>query len=537
MRNLALVQMIILILTMVTLVSCASPSLSKKPYALRYDAVQLALQERLTSDRRHYSLTILGEVLRYPELVQKFYQRRHFQPAWSHKRKPNRASWKLVHFIRNAEQEGLNPRNFHLAAIEAARNVVDMELLLTDAYFLLNIHLAGIQENPHKNRFVWRRVKENHRNLILLLEEGLATRKFDKHLEKIVPKESGYQRLKQALARYRIVANQGGWPWIPEGPPLHIGDQGKRVKLLHERLQATSDIKNPSLVFDEKTDAAVRNFQRRHGLVVDGLVGGATLRALNVSVHERIDQLKINLQRRRWLPDPIGNRYIVVNIPDFRLTFMEQDRPILGMNVIVGQAERTWQTPLVMSSITHMILNPQWNVPPNIFKKELIEKIRKNPDYLSKHNMKVVKAKKVIDPGTIDWSTIKGNEGIRIVQRSGHGNALGKMKFMFPNPYDIYMHDTPSKSLFNRHRRTFSHGCIRVAEPLDLAEEIFKNSKWSRKKITSEIASEERQTIILPEPVNVYVQYWTAWVEADGDVNFRNDVYKRDGTIRKIIGI
>ncbi len=255
-------------------------------------------------------------------------------------------------------------------------------------------------------------------------------------------------------------------------------------------------------------------------------------------VESRIRQIKVNMQRRRWLPDQMGRRHVVVNIPDYELRFVDKNQPVLAMNVVVGKRSKDWKTPPLMSSVTHMILNPQWNVPPGIFKKELIHKIRKDPDYLKRQNMKVIKGRETVEIESVDWENVNGNEGIRVVQRSGRGNALGTVKFMFPNPYAIYMHDTRAKSLFKRQKRAFSHGCVRVAEPLDLAEQLMASGgSWSRQKIVSEIGSGDRQTVRLPEPVNVYVQYWTAWADPNGDVQFRPDIYSRDSQVGQILGL
>ncbi len=535
MRKFTVFKIIVVLFCAGSLWNCASAP--KQVQVASDDPVRLALQGRLTpTSQRDHSLIVLGNSLHAPHLIRKFYERRHFQPAWSRRHKPSRAARELVTALGEADSEGLNPDKYHRASISMAKNVVDMELLLTDAYILYVSDMAGLKQGARARKLMWQRHGKNQ-DAVALLEEGLASGRFARHLEGFSRKEAAYQRLKQALVRYRKIAAQGGWPYIPGGHPLQQGDQGERVALLNQRLKATGDGGGNGSYFDRQTDAGVRNFQRRHGLVVDGKVSKKTLAALNMPVERRIQQLKINMQRRRWLPDDLGRRHIVVNIPDYRLSFIDRDRPVLGMNVVVGKRVKTWRTPTLTSSVTHMILNPQWNVPPSIFKKELLRKIKKDPKYLARNNMKVVgtRSKNVIDSDSIDWEQVKGNEGIRIVQRSGRGNALGTMKFMFPNPYAIYMHDTRAKSLFKRHERAFSHGCIRVSEPLQLAEEIFRgDSAWSRQNITRAINSGQRQTVRLGEPVNVYIQYWTAWAEEDGDIQFREDIYGRDATLTDI---
>lgn len=340
--------------------------------------------------------------------------------------------------------------------------------------------------------------------------------------------------LEEALEEYRAIQARGGWARLPEVSKLERGVEGETVTLLRGRLAATGDLpktKAQGTLYDEDLASGVERFQTRHGLEPDGTVGKDTLEALNVPVEERIRQLQINIQKRVDLPQETAGRSVVVNIPDFRLKLMDHGKPVMTMKVVVGQ-RRQWQTPLLESQIKYLILNPKWNVPPGIFAKELIHHLRKDPTYLQRHRMQVIPVAETqgFDPATIDWSQVSAtNPRMRIVQREGAGNSLGRIKFMFPNPHAVYLHDTPEKKYFQRNMRALSHGCVRVERPLDLAESLMQDDpNWGRSKIESAINAGRNRDVPLPAPVPVYIIYKTAWVDEGGAIHFRNDVYNRD---------
>lgn len=338
--------------------------------------------------------------------------------------------------------------------------------------------------------------------------------------------------LPKVLQDYQEIAAKGGWPMVPNVDKLEKGAQGEAVSVLRKRLMVTGDLpkgKDGDL-YDDAVVEGVQRFQMRHGLEPDGAVGKDTLQALNVPVEERIHQIQVNLARKDSMPEETANRYVVVNIPDFRLKVIENGKPALGMKVVLGQRKQ-WQTPLIDSQIKYLILNPKWNVPAGIFAKELIYDLRKDPTYLERHRMKVVSVAGEVDPATIDWNTVSAkNPQMRIVQREGAGNSLGRIKFMFPNPYDVYLHDTPQKKLFARNMRALSHGCVRVEQPLDLATYLLSkdDGSWTREKIESAINTGRNRDIPLATPIPVHIIYRTAWVDEAGSPNFRNDIYGRD---------
>lgn len=341
--------------------------------------------------------------------------------------------------------------------------------------------------------------------------------------------------MQKAISDYKAIQAHGGWPIIPGGEKLQKGDTGERVALLRKRLAVSGDLKkdNGSDVIDETLEAAVGRFQDRHGLEPDGVVSKETLAALNVPAEDRVRQLEINLARRDEVAKKIGgSRAVVVNIPDFHLKVIENNHSVMGMKVVVGQ-RREWQTPLLASEIHYLILNPKWNVPSGIFEKELIHHLRNDPTYLQRHGMKVISTVANagdVDPATVDWSQVNAkNPQLRIVQHEGAGNSLGRIKFMFPNPYSVYLHDTPEKKFFARNMRALSHGCVRVEKPMDLAEYLMRDDpNWTRERIQSSINTGKNRDVPLPSSVPVHIIYMTAWVDDLGIVQFRNDIYGRD---------
>jgi murein L,D-transpeptidase YcbB/YkuD len=351
--------------------------------------------------------------------------------------------------------------------------------------------------------------------------------------------------LEQALQVYKDIAAKGGWPSVPPVSKLQKGDAGPAVTALRQRLAVTGDLaknKKEGEAFDDDVERAVMRFQERHGFDPDGVAGKETLAALNVPAEERVRQLKIGLAARERLPAQLGDPAVIVNVPDYRLKVIDGGRKALEMKVVLGQ-RRQWQTPLLDSQIKYLILNPKWNVPDGIFEKEMIHHLRKNPEYIAKNNMVVlgnVDGKtQAVDPATIDWTKVSArNPGYRIVQREGAGNSLGRIKFMFPNPYAVYLHDTPQKSFFKRQMRALSHGCVRVERPMDLAEYLLKDDpEWTRERIEKAIASRRNRDVPLPKPVDVHIIYVTTWVDDQGRVNFRDDIYGKDAELAAELGI
>ena len=359
--------------------------------------------------------------------------------------------------------------------------------------------------------------------------------------------QSGYVRLQQALERYRQLAEAGGWLVLPNGPILRPGDRSKRVTVLRTRLQVSGDMPSPGprqsswdsalpsaddTLFDDELEQAVRAFQSRHGLQVDGIVGPMTLAALQVPVESRIAQMALNLERWRHDMQALEERYILANIPAFTLDVVEHDRAVMRMRVIVGKPYQ--RTPMFHATMTYLVLNPYWEVPHNIAKREILPELHHDPTYLQKHKMKVIESwgpgVQVVDPATINWSAISSRDlRYRFRQEPGAQNALGQIKFKFPNAFNVYLHDTPTPSLFAKPQRAFSHGCIRVEKPIDLAVYLLQDMpQWSLQRIVATVAGNVQRRINLRTPMPVHIVYHTAWVDEDGSVQFRPDIYRYD---------
>lgn len=340
--------------------------------------------------------------------------------------------------------------------------------------------------------------------------------------------------LSKSFLYYQQLAAEGGWPQVPVGPTLREGDQSERIYSLRERLVASNDLaasESSGGHFDTILKQAVQKFQSRHGLTVDGVVGPKTLAELNVPIEDRVSQLSASLQRCQPLPQILENRHILVNIADFSLKLFENGKLVLSMPVIVGKSYR--QTPVFSGRVDTLVINPSWNVPNSIATQDILPKVQKNIGYLRQMNFRVLrswKAKTEIDPATIDWKNFSSSRfPYQLRQDPGPSNALGRVKFLFPNPYDVYMHDTPARELFRKNSRTFSSGCIRLAKPLDLAIYLLQGKPLgSLDALNEAIVSGETRSVSIPSPIAVHIVYMTAWVDHEGIVQFRPDIYNRN---------
>lgn len=326
------------------------------------------------------------------------------------------------------------------------------------------------------------------------------------------------------------------WKTIPSGSKLKLGAKNKNVVLLRERLRATNELvaanDSGTPVFDNPLDDAVKLFQRTHGLKADGYVGRETLRELNVSPDVRLSQIKVNLQRWEALSHRLGSRYIMVNIPDYRLNVVENGKTVLTMKAIVGNT--THQTPELQSVVTRVVLNPYWNVPKKIAKNDIVPKVIADPDYLNDERIKIFESQEPdarrIDPSEINWQSAAENGfQYHFRQEPGLGNALGLVKFEFDNSEDVYLHDTPAKTLFDQDKRAFSHGCIRLEKPFELAQYLMQNnSNWTDDRVKEILETGKTRYIKAAKPTDIVITYITASVDEYGLVEFRDDLYGRD---------
>ena len=495
---------------------------------------------------------IVGEDLIYSSaMLPIFYELRAYWPAWCNEKGPLPQAHVLIAAIKKADQEGLTPQDYHCVKIETLINnvkqnhlnkkppsldrLVDIDILLTDAFLIYASHLLAGRINPETIDPEWR-ANRREADLAETLQKALESNEIESALYRLLPPQPGYARLKEALVRYRGIVARGGWNVVPDGPKMEKGQQGDRVRLLRERLIAEGELKDTPDdehdVYDSSLEQAIRRFQKSCGLDVDGIVGSTTRAALNISAEERVRQIEVNLERWRWLPQELGKRYILINIANFELDVVEDNNPVLTMKIIVGRAYR--RTPVFSDKMTYLVLNPYWYVPKKIAVQDIVPLVRKDVEYFAKQNIKIFKGAGAnavqIDPGTIDWATITDQNFVYTFrQEPSRLNALGRIKFMFPNKYNVYIHDTPARELFVKVERGFSSGCIRIEKPIELAEYVLRSDpQWTKERILSAIQRGAEQTVRLKEPLPVHLLYWTAWVEEDGAVQFRSDIYERD---------
>jgi murein L,D-transpeptidase YcbB/YkuD len=319
---------------------------------------------------------------------------------------------------------------------------------------------------------------------------------------------------------------------VPEGPKLELGSSGPRVAALRARLGAEGD----SDAFDAPLADAVRRFQARHGLDADGVVGPGTLAALNVPIAARIAQIRVNLERGRWYLHELDPTFVIVNVAGFEVYYLRDSKLVWSARAIIGKPFRA--TPIFRSRMTYLVLNPTWTVPPGILANDILPAQRRNPSYLAKKGLQVVDRNgRVVPASSIDWSQATARRfPYNLVQPPGPENALGRVKFMFPNSHSVYLHDTPTRSLFEKSERAFSSGCIRIENPLELAALLLEGQKgWDRAAIDAALATGKTRTVTLERPVPVLLTYFTAWVDRGGELQLRRDVYGRDPKVLRAL--
>jgi len=517
--------------------------------------VQDLLRERLEPAGADGPISIGDEVIHASTALPAFYERRVYMPAWTASAggRPLRDAY--LESLRAAGGDAVDPRHYHLERIEALlrrlpganrlvkpRLLADLDLLLTDSFLILGAHLVSGRVDPETFDPEWVAVRKEV-DLGAALEAALESGSFDDVLAGLLPREPGYARLKEALGRYRRIAAEGGFPPVPDEAAIRPGDTGPAVAALRRRLAVSGDLEagspgQPDLL-DAGLERAVERFQSRHGLGADGVAGKKTLQAMNVPASARVRQIELNMERWKWLPRDLGDRYLIVNTPAYDLRAVEEDKTVLELAAVVGRPYR--RTPVFSDTMRYMVLNPAWEVPHKLAVEDKLPILRKDPDWAAREGMHVYEGwgsdAKEIDPATVDWSKVtRQSFKYRLRQDPGPANALGRIKFMFPNKFNVYLHDTPARELFAKEERSFSSGCIRVEKPLDLAVYLMRGDpRWTREALEQALDKESEFEIRLPRPLPVHILYWTAWAEEDGRISFRNDVYGRDARLEEAL--
>ena len=464
--------------------------------------------------------------------IRSFYNSRNFEFAWFSSdglTEQARGFWNLHNHYTSStddttlDNKALKKRMDNLITEESLspsakdRTFINTELQLTSNF--IQHTLLAYEADYIKRKEMERFVPASKQDAMYLADSLLKKKhKDDKYYENVNP---SYGLLKEKLDTYYNIYEKGGWPVIfLKKKSYKKGMTAPEIALIKKRLQLTDDMVpegDTSNLFNDTLERGVKKFQQRHGLKANGIVDETTLNEMNVPVSHRIQQLLINMDRMRWLPvQPQGN-LITVNIPAFMLYVTDGNKKVFDMDVVVGKDGH--DTRIFTGNLNQIVFSPYWNVPKSIVEKEILPAIEKSPDYLEKENMEVTGEK----------------DGLpEIRQKPGGENALGKVKFLFPNSFNIYFHDTPSKSLFSKDKRAFSHGCIRLSDPERMANFLLRNQpQWNSEKIEKAMNSGEEKFVKLKKPVPVLIAYYTAWVDEEGQLNFREDIYGHDAQLTK----
>jgi L,D-transpeptidase YcbB len=473
-----------------------------------------------------------GDTLHVSAATLDFYRGRDWQAAWVGEKRPLELGSAVHEAVGRAWEDGLPPLRYRhdlaadvLARLDATgesrltdslvvRHLADLDVLLTEGFNRLARDLVAGMLSPAEAGLDYRIAREAAPDGAVL-DRVLAGEAPARLVAELRPSIPQYERMRTALLAFHEAESRGGWQRIGTGTTLEEGVRGEAVAQLRQRLVAGVDaeearlarsgVADPSL-FDGDLKRAVQHFQDRHAIVPDGVAGAATVRELNHAVAEWIAELRLNLDRWRWLPNDLGERYVLVNIAGFELEVVDRGRVIESMNVVVGN--ESTETPIFSDSIRHVVVNPYWNVPDGIMARTIAPAMALDPDYLAKHDMEMVSG--------------------RVRQRPGPQNSLGRYKFIFPNEHDVYLHDTPDGHLFSRAERAFSSGCVRIERPRDFARLLLRlQSDRDPDSLDGIFASGKERWIELDRPLPVYLLYFTAWVQEDGMVRFHHDVYGR----------
>lgn len=483
------------------------------------------------------------------DVARRFYAQRQSAPLWWTGRDWSEKAIIAQRIVANAEQEGLHRIDYAAglwplpSGKPAARSIAEADVLLTAALLRYVSDIGNGRRRPHEIDPELH-VSPAYIDPVNALNTGIAADDFSAWLHGMAPATPGYAQLRAALARMRLLAAIGTWPELPDGPKLEMGIQAADIAILRLQLALLGDLQSGfpnSVYFDAALAGAVKAFQARHGLDVDGVVGRATRRALNAHPSGRVKQIILNMERLRWLEEDFGPRYVLVNIASFELIAVEDRKIVVRSPVVVGRSYR--RTPVFSDQIVNLVLSPTWTPPPRLAKLDVLPKIKANPAYLQQQGFRVFEGwganARELDPGAINWHSVTPrNLSFRLRQDPGPLNALGGVRFSLTNSFGIYLHDTPARELFNKPSRGFSSGCIRVAKAAELALFALENdADWPPARLAEVMTGAKTQIVKLAKPLPIHIIYRTAWVDSTGILQFRDDIYGRDAQLRGALNL
>ncbi len=448
--------------------------------------------------------------------LSRFYGERQYQPIWTDASGFNAAGRSVLGVLTRADLEGLSPNDYLVNPLAAASSQPDgvaaseIQLSATLLRFVRDLGWGvtlpaevDTDNNYEKASF----------DGYLILQRVAAAPDPGEALLGFAPKSPAYVLLKKALARLREIRSNGAWSTVSAGPTLKLADSGPRVQELRNLLVERGDLDSQYATgdtFDAPLADALKRFQGRHGMEQDGVYGAGVVSELNVPLDTRILQVRLGLERLRWLPDEFTGRRVGVNLADFRVYVLDDNVVTFETRAVIGKEFH--ETPMFSAKMTYVVINPYWNVPTSIARAEILPKAKRDPDYLARNHMEVT--------------------GSDVRQLPGPWNALGRFKFIFPNVHNVYLHDTPSKALFDRTQRAYSHGCVRVDNPAGLAAVLLAKQAWTPERIASTVDTGAETVVTLDAPIPVHITYITAFMDQQGKLNYRRDIYGRD---RKLI--
>ncbi len=482
------------------------------------------------------------------QILVKLYKEHDMQPLWLAKdtNMPTTEAKELIEILQNSFEDGLNPDDYKVAEIltllprRDIASIIRLDVLLTMS---LGRYVADMREGSADpcllDPKLFAAARDKEVDLFTVVQTGLNTQDIKNFLRNQAPSHVEYAGLRRALAKYRSMLEQGEWDTVPAGRTIRTGMTDPRMPIICRRLRRSGDLASAPhqcKIYTQEIEEAIKNFQHRFQLEPDGVIGKKTVAALNIPISHLVRKIILNMERWRWLPHRLNGKRLFVNIAGFQLVGASDEQMQIRMPVIVGK--KYHETPVFTGIMKYLVINPYWNIPDSIAVKEIVPRMIRNPNYLRKQHIRIFRGwsdnAPEIDPAAITWRTIGKNiKRYRLRQDAGPTNALGRIKFIFPNPYHVYLHDTPARQLFKRSNRSFSHGCIRVSRPLDLAVYVLQGmkNKTDKKKLQQLIDTGERKVILLSRRIPIHILYRTVRATPTGMTFFYPDIYGRDALL------